>query len=380
MARKPTSVARNAQEADKLIAASTAPPADDFATDSPAESNLSDSPVPAFDPTASAGDLPGVGEPASLANAAPADAAVDPDDSSQSAGSTAPSIPPADDFEQRYKVLQGKYTAETRRQRDEISELRKQIDKMQELLAGLSPKAEAAPLPEPVRLIQDREVEEYGPELLDAAWRFTMQHLEPRLKQFEDRLAGMGSKISEASTAANAARNSSVQSAREAMFEKLGVAVKDWRTLNDDPDFLEWLQKEDVFSGVTRQTLLTKAFERNDAPRVINFFHAFKAETTDTEHASGDENAAGVSPGAPAKTLPAGRGTPAVDPATLVAPGRGRAAPRTGTQQQIVWTPDSIAAFYRDVRKGAYRDKEDTRTRLEADIFAAQTAGRLQAS
>jgi hypothetical protein len=294
-----------------------------------------------------------------------------------------------DSYEHRFRVLQGKYTAETKRLREQAADTKEQLDQMralmglmQEQLASRAAPAPAAPTPEPatpepaIAPLSDREIEDHGgKELFDAMARYVLGQLAPRLGKIEREVSNATGRVGEAVSAATAVQKQVKLSAREQMFAKLSAEVSDWRTLNNDDHFKAWLAEEDELSGETRQALLLRAYERNDAPRVLRFFQNYKAE-----HATGDEPAVASRP-APARNTAsvAANPAPAVDPSTLVAPGRGRSAPRNGAQQQIVWTPADIARFYNDVRIGAYKSKPDEAERLEKDIFRAQSEGRIQA-
>lgn len=48
-----------------------------------------------------------------------------------------------------------------------------------------------------------------------------------------------------------------------------------WRQINDDPAFLEWLDRNDLLSGQKRLLLLRDAYSRGDVDRTAAFFRAF---------------------------------------------------------------------------------------------------------
>jgi hypothetical protein len=63
-----------------------------------------------------------------------------------------------------------------------------------------------------------------------------------------------------------------------------------------------------------------------------------------------------------------------------VSPGRSRNTGTPAPNKGRVWTPQTIAKFYNDVREGRYMGKEQERDRLERDIFVAQREGRIQSN
>ena len=162
-----------------------------------------------------------------------------------------------------------------------------------------------------------------------------------------------------------------VESDRDKVLAKLDAEVEDWQDLNTSPEFLDWLNQKDAYSGVQRGKMLTEAFENNNADRVVAFFTGFK-----NEHAAvapSDPSPASVTASQKAET-------PAVDLSTQVAPGR---APRTPTpasaqEPKRMWTRADIVEFYRDVQMGKFKDDPKKQRAIEEDILRAQREGRLK--
>lgn len=315
-------------------------------------------------------DTPGDSFPAG-SDSAPSGSAAEPD-----AGGGAPN--PDGGFEHKFRVLQGKYTAETTRMRTENTVLAGRLESMETLLAQLVAQRPAASMsppespPEPrievpsIAPVSDREVEEFGADMLDAASRFTLQKLMPLINSLSSEVATLRGQFTQTAEQASAATRSVALSARDRMFKLLDTEVEDWRVVNTDQAFKTWLGGEDAFTGEPRQALLLRAYERNDGPRVLRFFQAFKAE-----------NVAGGEP-ATGRQIPANRAETRVNPEALAVPGRGRNAETPNTpSEKIAWTPDSIQAFYTDVRTGQFKNNPQERDRLERDIFAAQREGRI---
>lgn len=369
--RKPPSVLKQAQAADAAIAqlqaqAQPQPPSAAPPVQPPAE------PQPLSPPEADDG-AQGVG------NGAPVPEDLDDGlDAGQQPAAREPAKGDDDYWEQRFRVLQGKYNAETKRDRDTISNLQRDMDSMRGVLASVQaqmakPVSTPAPAPKPVAKVTQKEIEEFGEDLLDAAARFAAQTWEPLVTELRSEVSDLRAEVASTKSTAVAARQSVAMNAREQMFATLDKEITDWRTVNTDDQFKEWLGQEDEMSGETRQTLLLRAYERNDARRVMRFFTSYKAE-----HAGQSQPAPAGQPAADPGQQPTGK--PRVDPSQFVAPARGRSAPRPVGTQQIVWTPADIAAFYADVQKGLYKKNPAERDRLERDIFDAQNSGRVQAN
>jgi len=360
---KPLSVVRAAREADEAIAAEAA------------RLRGADTPVPDSPPLdTSENDESGGALAGNLFQPAPAPAAEEEDDAAYIA-----EVPANDgqtrevDYEHRFRVLEGKYKAETARMRAELAETTGRLSQMTELLAVMPARrepAEPVPPPEPtvaVTPLNQREIDEFGGDMLDASARFTLARLMPVIDGLKAQVAQLTAQVAQASATATSTASTVAMSARERMFALLDEHEPDWRTINLSDEFKEWLAQEDVMSGETRHALLLRAFERNDGPRVRRFFVAYKAES-----AAGHESATRKPSRADPPPAPA-----VVSPSALVAPGRGRAAPAPSTLPKPEWTPQLIAAFYSDVRNGLFRNRDDERQRIEADIFAAQREGRV---
>lgn len=389
MARKPLAIARRAAAADEQVRQLSgererpSPVALVEADAAPTED--APDPVPAVDAQGGGVSVPQHAEQPE-AEAQP-EAGVSPDapETEQDGGNDEP-----DTYEHRFRVLQGKYRAETKTLREQNESLARNVDDLRSTLAMLQaqfassknepkaePKIEEKPVVAP-KLVSPKEVDEYGQDSLDIHARYAQQVWEPRVVKLENQIASLRSELAKLSSTTETVKTTVTTDARSRMHKTLDDSGIDWRAINKDVDFKGWLGQEDEFSGELRQNLLLRAYERNDAERVLRFFKTYLAE-----HASDSEPAKGRSAeSSPNPASAAGDKTPRVDPATLVAPGRGRTAPRqVGAQspQAIVWTPRDIAAFYADVSAGRFKHNPDEAARLESDIFAAQREGRVVA-
>jgi len=63
--------------------------------------------------------------------------------------------------------------------------------------------------------------------------------------------------------------------------------------------------------------------------------------------------------------------------AKQVAPGKGRSIGIPQGSEKKTYTPQDITDFFKDVRDGKFKGKEEERDKIERDIFAAQQEGRI---
>lgn len=318
-------------------------------------------------------------DPGNKPAAAAPDAGQPPADGGQPANSATPPAPDAEGWEQKYKVLQGKYNAEVPRLQRQVNELISKLEQnsaqltaTQGMLSALAQGRVAAPGGQspapaaPVKLVKDEEVQEFGADLTDFIKRVAQEAVLPAIDQ---KLQPVQQQVAEVRQTATKVVERSVQSDHERLLATLDQQITGWRQQNNDPGFLDWLAQPDPYSGVTRGVLLRQAYEGFDVPRIVAFFKGYR-----NEHAV-------VTPPAPAAAP--------VTPDALhrklddfVAPGTPKAG-ATGAQDgagKRIWTQAEIKRFYDDCTAGKYRttDGQARRREIEQDIVAAAREGRVR--
>lgn len=265
-----------------------------------------------------------------------------------------------DKWETRYKVLQGKYNAEVPLLQRQKRELEERLERLETLVSSMEERRTEASSAETEKLVTDEEMADYGPEFMDMVGRMARQvnrdeiaRLNNTINQLQNQLQNVGGKVQ--------------KTEQESIYGQLDKNVENWREINRDPQFLEWLALRDPFSGLVRREMLQEAFNRADAPRVIAFFNGFLRE-----HAAVTESG---NRGPGKKKPDTGNGLD-----KLVAPGRQRTGSpsQTGARdEKRMWTEAEISQFFADKRRGAFKGNEKLMQQLENDIFAAQRDGRI---
>lgn len=266
-------------------------------------------------------------------------------------------------WERKYKSMKGRHDRAT----TEISTLRNQLDNVLGELNVLREQMMTAPAPTPSDDfsfdVDDgagvADESEYGQEFMSAVGRRVKKEIAPVINRYESQIKSLEAKL-------NGVGQQVVLSKREKMLQTLDERLPNWREVNKDPEFLDWLDLPDPYSGAIRQELLKAAYEQNHTPRVLNFFNGFLAQE------------AALSPA---------RQEPPADPATsdrlplesLAAPGRAKAAatPQVPAEKPII-TRAQVARFYADLTAGKYRGRDQQKDQLEAMIFEAQREGRVR--
>lgn len=268
---------------------------------------------------------------------------------------------PQDDWKARYNSLKGKYNKEMVPLQSQLRQQAEQIEALQQVIASMeSAKPAAAPATQPQsHFITDSDVEDYGEETIDLVRRAAREEYNRNVEALNRRIAELENQLVGTVKAVQ-------KTEREKLFEALDGRIANWREVNRDEGFLNWLAEPDPYSGMVRHALLKKAFEENNAARVLRFFEGYLGE-----HAV-------ISEQPPAQSDE--RSSPQVDLETLVAPGRPREGSDFRAQEgKRIWTQREIKQFYRDVQEKRFAGRDKERMRIERDIIAASREGRVTA-
>lgn len=290
--------------------------------------------------------------------------------------------PPATDWEQKFKTLQGKYDSEAPALRNQVASLERVLSTIQ--TARPEP-VEPAPAPAPATttvVIPEKDVEEFGPDLIAAARRWARAEFDQELTALR---ADFNALKGEIGKVGSTQQQTVTMTARQSAMLGLdndpelgapapnGVRAGDgthqlWRVVNDDQSFTAWLNQADPFSGQPRMRLLREAFDAGNSARMKVIFKAFLTEQTVTQ---------GSPAPSPSHTPAPGTAGPSLE--SLAAPGRSNGPVPVGAPaEKRVWTHNDITAFYRDVNKGVYAERPADKLRLEQDIFLATREGRIR--
>jgi hypothetical protein len=113
-------------------------------------------------------------------------------------------------------------------------------------------------------MLTQRDLDDFGPEMLDLAQRAARHAVSPELAQLREENQQLHDEVGRA--------------AKLALDQALDAHIPDWRQINGDPRFHAWLLLPETYSGVIRDRLLKDAAAAGDASRLINFFRGFLRE------------------------------------------------------------------------------------------------------
>ena len=276
-------------------------------------------------------------------------------------------------WENRFKALKGRYDADQRRSRETL-------DQYEERMRGVAQENARLKQPRPtldqgmLPMITDKEREDYGADLIEIMKRAAVEAVLPMLKPIAQTVGQVQARV-------ETTENETGKQFLQRMHGSMNNEVPGWQQLNEDPNFIAWTKRNDVFSGLNRQELLQKAWYAGDSNRVAAFFRGYLAEEAAVDPAAfqARQQAYGTDQGghAAGPASPGQQPAPRVTLEALAAPGRARAA-ASAPVGKPVWTAAGISSFYMDVAAGKFRGRDAERIATEADLMSAQREGRIQ--
>lgn len=273
-----------------------------------------------------------------------------PDADTKATGDDKPVTPEpqkqVDDFETKYRTLQGKYNAEIPRLNQQVRTLQEQIKSFEEEMARNGSQLKTNSDGTDYN-IDPESLSEYGEEFEVLARQ--VNQLSAENKQLKAQIGNV------TQTQGKSAYDGYINSVAARLKDK----GRDFSVLNADPDFLTWLQEPHPFTGRPRHASLQEAEKAMDVERTMRIF---------------DEYLGAASP--PKEQQKPKQSLPNVQP-TYKNPGSDTNPPMPGSQGRI-WTRGEISQFYKDKSTGAFRGREAEFKAIEADMFAAQRDGRIR--
>jgi hypothetical protein len=261
------------------------------------------------------------------------------------------------DWEHKYKSMKGRFD----RLNEQVRMLSEQLSlaQHQQQAPHLSHKEAEAP---PQKLITPEEERDYGTEFLNVVAKRAKEEFTPEVTRLERKVAELEAKLGNVGTKV-------ATDARGRMEAFLDDKIPNWRGVNYDPKFLDWLKLPDAYSGVIRHDLLKTAYEQNRTPQVLAFFEGFLSEEAAVDPAKfNGASKAVVQPATPKPSLE-----------DFAAPGRAKtAAGSSPPAEKPIITARQIDQFYADERRGVYRGRDADKLAIENMIFEAGREGRVR--
>src|SRR5262245_10472298 len=109
--------------------------------------------------------------------------------------------------------------------------------------------------------LTQRDIDNFGPELIDVATRAAQHAMAPELQRLHEENQGMQERLAE--------------QAHKNLQQELARRIPGWEQINQSPALHQWLAGVYPPTGTTRQHLLDRAVAESNASRVAQFFREF---------------------------------------------------------------------------------------------------------
>lgn len=240
-------------------------------------------------------------------------------------------------WEQRFRVMEGKYKAEVPRLAEQNRLL---ADRLEEAIKALET-AKKPEAPTDAKLVTDADIEAYGDDLVDMVRRAAREEFTTLSAQFATQMEKQFGAVAEKTARVE---QHVAQSETDKFWEKVTQAHPDFDTVNTDPRWAAYLDSTIEGTRLTRRAVSVDALNRFDAQVVIEQMKAFK------------ESIGAGTPTTPARPKPSLQ--------SQVAPSSSRASTPQSANDQRIWTAKE------------YTDALDHRTgqRMEREAYEAQIA------
>jgi len=247
-----------------------------------------------------------------------------------------------EDWQQKYRTLNGMYQAEVPKLHQQVKALNNQMKQME-----LDFK-QAEPAQKRPSVVTDDEYETFGEDLLGV----TQRQVDAGAAQSDERFKRL--------EAENSRLREQMQQTEVSVgtmsFEKmLHRAVPDFEAINDNPQWVAWLDQVDPLLRAPRRVVAQQAFDSGDVEAISDYVKLFKQTTApvkaDTSRATLEAQVA------PSRTGSTGSGT---------------------TTQARTYTSAQAEAVFAKMTSLNMKGQYDAAAKLDAEITTAYTEGRVR--
>lgn len=171
-------------------------------------------------------------------------------------------------WESRFKTVQGKLNTELPQLYQQLRERDTMLQQMQSRLESL----EKQPEPEPRTAVSDKDVEEFGGDLVEMVQRVArtenQQLFAAVMAEVRKELSQVKGKVQEVEA--------------ETFWDKVRKLVPDWETVDNDPRWAEFLNTAPEFSEDTYRAMAARAIQAGKADKIAKLVETWRGKAPTT--------------------------------------------------------------------------------------------------
>jgi hypothetical protein len=260
----------------------------------------------------------------------------------------APSRPPDEDWEKRYKNLRASRDYKLIEAKEEIAALLEKNSKLEDLVDELRKKVKELSTTDPFKdVLTQEDREALGDTTVDVLKRVTQ-------KVTETATADLRQELDAEKTARKEERTKKAKDAKaqgyKFFLDKLAAMVPDWKTINEDKGFIDYCHNTYDLDGSLVADNFRQAEGRRDAVAIARYMLDYKAAGPKADPMEDYVSPTGVN---------------------------ASEAPKQETKGRI-WTRKEINQFYEDLNRGRFKGSREEALAVEKDIDKAVMEGRIR--
>ena len=252
-----------------------------------------------------------------------------------------------DAWQQKYRTLEGKYSAEVPRLNAQVKDLMAQLNQLQEAMRKPEPKKEE---PEIQKLVTDADVEAFGSDLIEVQ-RKVAREVAMEFKKDIDALRAENADMREKLTQTGS------QVGAVSFDTRLYQLVPDFEEINVDPKWVAWLEEVDPILRGPRKLVAQEAFNRGDVEAVRDYVKMFRQTLAPSDKSNAKQ----------------------AELERQIQPNRSASSAPPSSQKGRIFTTKDIEKMFEKAAKLNATQKFDEAIKLEAEIDAAYMEGRVTA-
>ena len=189
--------------------------------------------------------------------------------------------PVSDPFEQKYKVLQGKFDAEVPRLHAQLKERDSMLQQMSDRLAALEKKPE--PETKAESLVTEKDVEDFGTDLVDMARRAAREEFKSEAKSL---LSAIDKRFEMFQQHLGAVQERVVESESDKFWGRVTALVPDWASVDTNPEWVAFLDTRIPGTRKTRRQEAAEAIAAGDPEPIKELVELWRPPVAATNKAA----------------------------------------------------------------------------------------------